>query len=39
LQKVNIVSASDINTYKIMDCSEIVFTESSIAAIGNLFNA
>lgn len=39
LQKVNIVSASDINTYKIMDCAEIVFTESSIAAIGNLFNA
>jgi large subunit ribosomal protein L4 len=39
LQRVNIVSASDINTYKIMDCSEIVFTESSIAAVGNLFNA
>jgi large subunit ribosomal protein L4 len=39
LQKVNIISASDINTYKIMDCAEIVFTESSIAAIGNLFNA
>lgn len=39
LQKVNIVTASDINTYKIMDCSEIVFTESSVAAIGHLFNA
>lgn len=39
LQKVNIVTASDINTYKIMDCSEVVFTESSVAAIANLFNA
>src|SRR5690554_3422556 len=38
LGKVNIVTASDINTYRIMDCSSLVITESSLAAIDNLFN-
>ena len=38
LGKVNIVTASDINTYRIMDCSNLVITESSLAAIDNLFN-
>ena len=37
LGKVNIVTASDINTYKIMDCSSLVITESSVAAIDNHF--
>src|SRR5690554_6393430 len=39
LGKVNIISASDINTYKIMDCTNLVITESSVAVIDNLFNA
>ena len=37
LGRVNIVTASDINTYKIMDCTGLVITESSIAAINNHF--
>ena len=39
LRNVNIVTASDINTYRILDCASLVLTESSIAAIDNLFNA
>ncbi|MDD3789601.1 MAG: 50S ribosomal protein L4 [Petrimonas sp.] len=39
LGKVNVITASDINTYKIMDCASIVLTESSVAAIDNLFKA
>ncbi|HHX31930.1 MAG TPA: 50S ribosomal protein L4 [Bacteroidales bacterium] len=37
LDRVNVVTASDINTYKIMDCTGLVITESSIAAINNHF--
>ena len=39
LQKVNVITASEINTYVIMNCGSLVMTESSIAAIDNLFNA
>lgn len=39
LERVNVVTASDINTYRIMDCASLVLTESSVAAIDNLFNA
>ncbi|MDD2243767.1 MAG: 50S ribosomal protein L4 [Dysgonamonadaceae bacterium] len=39
LPKVKIVTASDINTYGIMDCATLVLAESSVAAIDNLFNA
>lgn len=39
LKRVNIVTASDINTYKIMDCTNLVLTESSVAIIDNLFKA
>ena len=39
LSNVNIVTASDINTYKILDCASLVLTESSIDAIDNLFKA
>lgn len=38
LSNVNVVTAYDINTYKIVDCSRLVFTESSIAAIDKSFN-
>lgn len=37
LQNVNIVTASDINTYKILDCASIILTESSVAAINESF--
>lgn len=36
---VNVITASDINTYKIMDCASLVMMESSVAVIDNLFKA
>ncbi|MDD2226389.1 MAG: 50S ribosomal protein L4 [Dysgonamonadaceae bacterium] len=36
LSKVNIVTASDINTYKIMDCVNLVLTESAVGIIDDL---
>lgn len=39
LQKVNIVSASEINTYAVMNCASIVMVESSVAIIDNLLKA
>ncbi|MDD2245756.1 MAG: 50S ribosomal protein L4 [Proteiniphilum sp.] len=39
LSRVNVVTASDINTYKIMDCASLVITESSVAVIDNLLKA
>ncbi len=39
LEKVNIITASDLNTYTIMNSANLVMTESSVAAIDNLFKA
>ena len=39
LQKVDVVTASDINTYRIMNCGNLVLTESSVAVIDNLLKA
>jgi len=39
LGKVNIITASDINTYAIMNSTNLVITESTVAAIDNLFKA
>lgn len=39
LKRVNIMTAKDINTYSIMDCANLVLTESSLDAINNLFKA
>lgn len=39
LQGVNIVSASDINAYSILNCSSLILCESSVAIIDNLLNA
>ncbi len=36
---INVITASDINTYKIMDCAGLVMMESSVAVIDNLFKA
>jgi large subunit ribosomal protein L4 len=38
LKKVKMITASDINTYGIMNCASLVLMESSVAAIDNLFN-
>jgi large subunit ribosomal protein L4 len=39
LSGVNVITASDINTYKIMDCAGLVMMESSVTVIDNLFKA
>lgn len=39
LQNVEIITASDINTYKIMNSGNLVITESSVAVIDNLLKA
>ncbi|MFA7492513.1 MAG: 50S ribosomal protein L4 [Proteiniphilum sp.] len=39
LSGVNVITASDINTYKIMNCAGLVMMESSVAVIDNLFKA
>lgn len=36
LQRVNIVKASDVNAYAILNCTSLVLTESSVAIIDNL---
>ena len=38
LPKVNIITASELNTYKILDCSVLVICESAVAEIDNHFN-
>ena len=37
LKNVHIATASDINTYQILDCASIILTESSIGAINETF--
>ncbi|MGI6073322.1 MAG: 50S ribosomal protein L4 [Fermentimonas sp.] len=39
LSRVNVSTASDLNTYQIMNCSNILISESSVAVIDNLFKA
>jgi len=39
LQRVNVISASELNTYTILNCSCMLLVESSVAAIDNLFKA
>ncbi len=39
LQKVNIITVSDINTYNVMDAANVVFTEGAVAALDQQFNA
>lgn len=39
LSSIAIVTASDINTYRIMNCAGLVMMESSLAVIDNLFKA
>lgn len=39
LQKANIITVNDINTYSVLDAANLVLTESVVAAIDNLFKA
>ena len=39
LQKANIITVNDINTYSVLDAANLVLTESAVAAIDNLFKA
>ncbi len=39
LEKTSIITASELNTYKILNTGCLVLTESSVAAIENLFKA
>lgn len=39
LQKTKVITAAEINTYAVLDAANLVLTESSVAAIDNLFNA
>lgn len=38
LQRVSVISASDINAYAILNCSSLILSESSVAVIDNLLN-
>lgn len=39
LKKANVIAASELNTYKVLDAANLVLTESSVAVIEKLFNA
>ncbi|NDW17447.1 50S ribosomal protein L4 [Dysgonomonas sp. 216] len=39
LQRVKVITASELNTYSILDCTCLLLAESSVAAIDNLFKA
>lgn len=39
LPRAKVIAASDINTYKVMDAANLVFTEQSVAVIEKLLNA
>ena len=39
LPRAKVIAASDLNTYKVMDAANLVFTEQSVAVIEKLVNA
>lgn len=39
LQKANIITVNDINTYSVLDAANLLLTESAVAAIDNFFKA
>jgi large subunit ribosomal protein L4 len=39
LAKTSVISASELNTYRVLDAANLVLTESSVAVIENLFKA
>jgi large subunit ribosomal protein L4 len=38
LQKTDVITASELNTYKVLNATKLVLTESSVAVIEKLFN-
>lgn len=39
LQRVNVISASDLNSYTILNCTSLIMLESSVAIIDKILNA
>ena len=39
LGKTNVITAYELNTYKVLDAANLMLTESSVAVIEKLFNA
>lgn len=39
LQKANVITVSELNTYTIMDCNAVILPEATLACIDNHFNA
>ena len=39
LQKTNVITVSELNTYTILDCNAVVMTEATLAGIDQHFNA
>jgi large subunit ribosomal protein L4 len=39
LERTRVINASELNTYKVLDATNLVLTESSVAIIDKLFNA
>ena len=39
LERVSVISASDLNTYAVLNCSSLIIAESSVAIIDNLLKA
>ena len=39
LEKANVITASELNTYTVLNAANLVLTESSVAVIEKLFNA
>jgi len=39
LERVKVITASELNTYSVLDCTCLMLSESSVAAIDNLFKA
>ncbi|MDR2841494.1 MAG: 50S ribosomal protein L4 [Paludibacter sp.] len=39
LQRVNVITVSELNTYAVLNSNSLVFTEESVAAIEQIFNA
>ena len=39
LEKTNVVTVSDLNTYTLLDNTKVVLTEGAVAAIDKFFNA
>lgn len=39
LERVNVITTSELNTYSIMNAKAVIFTEETVAAVDQIFNA